>query len=46
MVFFDDDLENIRDVSALGVISIHTPRGITREAWESGLAAFEAKKRL
>jgi magnesium-dependent phosphatase 1 len=29
MIFFDDDMTNIRDVSKLGVISIYTPDGVT-----------------
>jgi len=30
MVFFDDDMQNIRDVSEIGVISIHTPNGFEK----------------
>ncbi|XP_034254395.1 magnesium-dependent phosphatase 1-like isoform X2 [Thrips palmi] len=30
MIFFDDDLRNIRDVSSLGVTAIHVPEGITK----------------
>ncbi|MFB6317680.1 magnesium-dependent phosphatase-1 [Saccharicrinis sp. FJH54] len=29
LVFFDDELRNIRDVSKLGIKSIHIPNGIT-----------------
>lgn len=31
MVFFDDDIRNIRDVSKLGVKTIHVPDGLTEE---------------
>jgi magnesium-dependent phosphatase 1 len=40
MIFFDDDPKNIRDVSSLGVLSILTPDGVTREAWNKGLELF------
>ena len=33
MIFFDDDTGNIRDVGTLGVICVHTPRGVTRELY-------------
>ena len=45
MVFFDDDPQNIRDVSSLGVLSVLTPDGVTRAAWEKGLAAFDAARK-
>ena len=38
MLFFDDDMENIRNVSELGVVSVLTPEGVTADAWESGPA--------
>jgi hypothetical protein len=37
MIFFDDDIYNIKDVSELGVISIHTPDGVTEDALKKGL---------
>mmetsp|Transcript_19804 Transcript_19804/g.39270 ORF Transcript_19804/g.39270 Transcript_19804/m.39270 type:complete len:181 (+) Transcript_19804:90-632(+) len=40
MIFFDDDPANIRDVGSLGVVSILTPDGVTREAWDRGMEAF------
>jgi magnesium-dependent phosphatase 1 len=44
MLFFDDDMENIRNVSELGVVSVLTPEGVTADAWEQGLRRFmEAK---
>jgi len=27
MIFFDDDIQNIKEVSKLGVVSVHTPDG-------------------
>ena len=42
MCFFDDDGANIRDVSTLGVHCFHTPRGVTWELYERGLAAATA----
>jgi magnesium-dependent phosphatase 1 len=40
MIFFDDDSFNVRDVATLGVISILTPDGVTREVFQQGLASF------
>jgi len=40
MVFFDDDMQNIRNVEALGVVCVHTPDGVTQAAWESGLDRY------
>ena len=40
MLFFDDDQENIRHVSELGVVSVLTPEGVTEDAWEQGLRRF------
>jgi magnesium-dependent phosphatase 1 len=45
MLFFDNERWNITDVAPMGVCSIYTPRGMTKEAWHSGLQAFsEASK--
>ena len=46
MIFFDDDPQNIRDVSTLGVLSVLTPDGVTRGAWEQGLVAFDAAQKI
>jgi len=40
MLFFDDYDLNIETVSSLGVICIHTPHGMTRDAWEEGMETF------
>lgn len=40
MIFFDDDHTNVRDVATLGVISMLTPDGVTREVFNQGLASF------
>lgn len=37
MIFFDDEMRNIRDVSALGVTSIYVQHGIHRELVEQHL---------
>mmetsp|Transcript_3509 Transcript_3509/g.10359 ORF Transcript_3509/g.10359 Transcript_3509/m.10359 type:complete len:174 (-) Transcript_3509:68-589(-) len=42
MLFFDDDPMNISAVGGLGVLSILTPSGVTKDAWEQGLAKFAA----
>jgi magnesium-dependent phosphatase 1 len=45
MIFFDDDPQNIRDVGSLGVLSVLTPKGVTRDVWEKGLADFSAARK-
>ena len=40
MLFFDNEMWNIREVSKLGVVSIHCPQGMTREVWEEALSVF------
>ncbi|KAJ8602534.1 hypothetical protein CTAYLR_008338 [Chrysophaeum taylorii] len=44
MVFFDDALEgrygNCRPIAALGVLAVHTPRGLTSERWSTAIEAF------
>ena len=45
MIFFDDDPQNIRDVGSLGVLSVLTPQGGTREVWERGLADYGAAQK-
>lgn len=44
MLFFDDYTENLGDAAHLGVMGIHTPRGLTYELWEGGLNAFARLK--
>ncbi len=40
MLFFDNELHNVRNVSKLGVKCVYCPDGITEEAWKSGLKHF------
>ena len=40
MLFFDNEVANVRAVSQLGVRCIHCPNGLTAEAWEEGLRLF------
>ena len=40
MLFFDNELGNIRNVSKIGVKCVHSPDGLTMEAWEQGLSLF------
>jgi magnesium-dependent phosphatase 1 len=41
MCFFDDTRSNILSVSQLGVKCVHTPSGLTRDAWKKALDMFE-----
>jgi magnesium-dependent phosphatase 1 len=41
MVFFDNEIGNIRSVKQLGVKCVYTPDGMTREAWDNALELFE-----
>lgn len=45
MVFFDDDSWNIREVSQLGVVCVHTPRGLTYAAFQEGLRRYAERKK-
>ncbi|RKP15221.1 magnesium-dependent phosphatase-1 [Piptocephalis cylindrospora] len=45
MLFFDDEQRNIRDVSALGVVCIYVPGGLSLQALQEGLCAFEKGKK-
>ena len=40
ILFFDNEISNIRDCSTLGIICIYTPHGLTRQAWEEGLRQY------
>ena len=40
MVFFDNEIYNIRSVGSLGVKCYHTPNGMTREDWNQRLEDF------
>ncbi len=41
MCFFDDYMLNIDSVSSLGVTCIHTPNGMTKDAWDEALSLFD-----
>eukprot|EP00746_Dinoflagellata_sp_MGD_P067482 gnl/MRDRNA2_/MRDRNA2_27858_c0_seq1.p1 gnl/MRDRNA2_/MRDRNA2_27858_c0~~gnl/MRDRNA2_/MRDRNA2_27858_c0_seq1.p1 ORF type:complete len:292 (-),score=16.67 gnl/MRDRNA2_/MRDRNA2_27858_c0_seq1:34-909(-) len=45
MLFFDDAPENVRNGSSIGVTSILTPNGVTKESWLEGLAVFRDNAR-
>ena len=40
MLFFDDWDYNIESVGSLGVKCVHTPHGMTKDAWEEGIGLF------
>ncbi|KAG2438328.1 hypothetical protein HYH02_011025 [Chlamydomonas schloesseri] len=40
MLFFDNEKWNCTECSRLGIVCVYTPRGLTKEAWERGLADF------
>ena len=42
MIFFDDEVRNIREVSALGVHCIHVGDGLTAELFHESLTSFAA----
>ena len=42
MLFFDNEYWNITDVAPMGIVSVHTPQGMTQALWKSGLEAFAA----
>ncbi|GBF91945.1 hypothetical protein Rsub_04669 [Raphidocelis subcapitata] len=44
MLFFDNENWNCREVSQLGVVCVHTPRGMTNAVWREGLAKFAAAR--
>ncbi|GFR40369.1 hypothetical protein Agub_g917, partial [Astrephomene gubernaculifera] len=40
MIFFDNERWNITECAKLGITCVYTPRGLTRQEWEKGLADF------
>ena len=40
MLFFDNEVWNCREVEQLGVLSIHTPRGLTLKDFNMGLKRY------
>ena len=41
MLFFDDEIRNIREVSTLGTTCIHVENGLTRDEFQHGLQQFQ-----
>lgn len=44
MLFFDDEMRNIREVSDLGVPSIYVESGLTASLFQEGLRTFAASR--
>ena len=44
MIFFDNQTNNIHDVSPLGVHCVYTPEGQTMGYWEKGIADWRKKR--
>ncbi|EEY62649.1 uncharacterized protein PITG_14425 [Phytophthora infestans T30-4] len=44
MLFNDDDLENVHDVSALGVVCSYCPEGLTVASWLQDMEDFQLAK--
>jgi magnesium-dependent phosphatase 1 len=44
MLFFDNQMNNIHDVSMLGVHCVYCPEGMTDRVWEDGLAEWRKKR--
>lgn len=42
MIFFDNQMDNIRNVKELGVFCVYCPDGVTEEIWVGGLKGFES----
>jgi len=40
MIFFDNQYGNCETVAGVGVTSVYTPKGVTRQAFQEGLAKF------
>lgn len=45
MLFFDDEMRNIREVSELGVTSVFVESGLSQEVFDQGLQRFSKKHR-
>lgn len=44
MIFFDNQMNNIRDVAELKVYCVYCPDGMTKKIWEDGIKSFEKNK--
>jgi len=42
MLFFDNEYRNVKSVSSLGVLSVHTPYGLTRKKLIEGINLYDA----
>ena len=40
MMFFDNEIRNVRSVASLGVHCVFTPDGLTTASWEEGLRKY------
>lgn len=40
MLFFDDEMRNIREVGELGVTAVHVPDGMTTELFQTHFSRF------
>eukprot|EP00052_Salpingoeca_macrocollata_P010131 m.79237 g.79237 ORF g.79237 m.79237 type:complete len:183 (-) comp17410_c0_seq1:115-663(-) len=45
MLFFDNEMRNIRDISRLGVTCVYTPYGLDKACWEKGLREHAARQK-
>ncbi|KAG7375405.1 Magnesium-dependent phosphatase 1, partial [Phytophthora pseudosyringae] len=45
ILFNDDDMENVHDVGALGVVCSHCPEGLTVASWLQGMEDFQLTKK-
>eukprot|EP00644_Phytophthora_capsici_P012062 jgi/Phyca11/505316/fgenesh2_kg.PHYCAscaffold_12_\ len=45
MLFNDDDMENVHDVGALGVVCSHCPEGLSVASWLQGMEDFQLNKK-
>ena len=45
MIFFDNQANNINDVSKLGVHSVLCPDGMLHEIWTQGLESFQRRQK-
>ena len=43
--FLDDMQLNIRECAKLGLVAVHTPKGLTAAAWQKGLQEFAERPR-
>ena len=45
MIFFDNQMNNIRDVQKLGVFCVYCPDGMVESIWSKGFADYEKQKK-